>query len=117
MHEAVVCQRPRDNTLCVSMCVSMCVCVSYLSRGGSLRARDPGMVSPPLPVTPATPAGGCVPSGCPALALLGGAWDLERRSFLSRSKSPPTVGSLWVEPRLAGLARPGSAGRGPTLKP
>ena len=74
----------------------------YLSRGGSLREREAGMISAPLAAV--TPAGGWVPSGGPVLAfaLEGGAWDLERRSLLSRGASPPPVGSFKAAPRLAG---------------
>lgn len=60
------------------------------------------MVSAPLRAV--TPPGGCVPSGGPVLALVldGGAWDLERSSFLSRWASPPVAGLFKEVPRLPG---------------
>lgn len=60
------------------------------------------MVSAPLAVV--TPVGGCVPvSGGPVLLTLdGGAWDLERSSFLSRWASPPVARSFKEAPRLPG---------------
>lgn len=60
------------------------------------------MVSAPLGAV--TPPGGCVPSGGPVLALVldGGAWDLERSSFLSRWASPPVAGLFKEVPRLPG---------------
>lgn len=59
------------------------------------------MVSAPLAAV--TPGGGCVPSGRPVLELVeGGAWDLERSSFLSRWASPPVAGSVKEVPRLPG---------------
>lgn len=60
------------------------------------------MVSAPLAA--GTPGGGCVPSGGPALELVmeGGAWDLERSSFLSRWASPPMAGMSKELPRLPG---------------
>lgn len=74
---------------------------SYFSLGGSLWEREPGMVSAPLAA--GTPAGSCVPSGSPALELvLGGAWDLERSSFLSRCASPPVAGLIKEVLRLPG---------------
>lgn len=84
------------------MCVCVCVLMPYFSLGGSLWERDPGMVSAPLAAV--TPAGGCVPSGAPALVLVleGGAWDLERSSFLSRWASPPVPGLFKEVPRLPG---------------
>lgn len=46
----------------------------------------------PAPLAAVAAAVGCVPSGSAALALvLGGAWDLERSSFLSRWASPPVA--------------------------
>ena len=60
------------------------------------------MVSPPFAAL--TPVGKCVPSGSPVLVLEGGAWDLERSSFLSRWASPPVAGSLKEVPRLPGRA-------------
>lgn len=74
---------------------------SYFSLGGSLWEREPGMVSAPLAAV--TPAGGCVPYGSAVLLLVpeGGAWDLERSSFLSRWASPPVAGLFMEVPRLA----------------
>lgn len=73
----------------------------YFSRGGSLCEREPSMVSAPLAAV--TAAGGCVLSGGPALVLvLGGAWDLERSSFLSRWASPPVARLFKELPRLPG---------------
>lgn len=55
------------------------------------------MVSAPLAAV--TAAGSCVPSGGPAL-VFGGAWDLERSSFLSRWASPPVARLFKELPRL-----------------
>lgn len=77
----------------------VCPLMPYFSLGGSLWEREPGIVSAPL--AGVIPAGGCVPFG-PALVLEGGAWDLERRSFLSRWASPPVAGSFKEVPRLPG---------------
>lgn len=80
----------------------VCIMRPYFSLGGSLWEREPSMVSAPLAAV--TPAGGCVPSGGPALVLvLGGAWDLERSSFLSRWASPPVARLFKEVPRLPGL--------------
>lgn len=86
----------------VDVTVCVCVLMPHFSLGGSLWERDPGMVSAPLAAV--TLAGGCVPSCAPTLVLVleGGAWDLERSSFLSRWASPPVPGLFKEVPRLPG---------------
>lgn len=59
------------------------------------------MVSPALAV--GSPAGDGVPSSGPVFLLEGEAWDLERRSFLSRWTSPALAGLFRELPRLPGL--------------
>ncbi|TNN32517.1 hypothetical protein EYF80_057320 [Liparis tanakae] len=77
---------------------------THFSRG-SLWVREPGMASAPLAAA-ATPEAGCVASGGAAVASVpvGGAWDLERTSFLSRGASPPAAGPMEEVPGLPGCA-------------